>query len=402
MTVYSPSSLGAFKTCPLKYKFSYIDRIRTGRDGIEAFNGNRVHDVLERLYNDLRLCKTNSLDDLLALFDEVWEKEYHEDVVITKEGYTLENYQDFGRKCIRNYYETYQPFDQAVNLGTEVRVNFSLNGDDAYQLKGFIDRLDQRADGTYEIHDYKTAARLPDERRLESDRQLGTYNLAVRSMFADAENVELIWHYPAFAKEYKVVMDEAHLESIKAELIELIDAVESATEYPPKESALCGWCDFQQYCPCRKHLCKVEELPVNEYLKDDGVVLVNRYAELKEQEKELSGEIEKVKEALYSFAEREGVEVIRGNSKKVRVTSREVIKYPGSGTAEREDLEAVLSDAGLLPEVSSLSVTKLASVLESGELPEDLANTAKEFGKPEVNKSVRISNLKDSEINEKV
>ncbi|MHB1459383.1 MAG: RecB family exonuclease, partial [Armatimonadota bacterium] len=173
MTAYSPSRLAAFENCPLKYKFGYIDKIQIRRDGIEAFVGSRVHSVFEKLYNDLRLCKTNSLDDLLMLFDEFWEKEYHKDIVITKEGYTVENYREFGRKCIRNYYHRYQPFDQATNLDTELKVYFSLNGDDAYQLMGYIDRVDQRADGTYEIHDYKTAARLPDERRFESDRQLG-------------------------------------------------------------------------------------------------------------------------------------------------------------------------------------------------------------------------------------
>jgi putative RecB family exonuclease len=111
MAEYSASKLRTFKNCPLKHKFNYIDKIRTGKTGIEAFLGSRVHDVLEQLYNDLRLCKTNSLDDLLALFEGLWEKEYHDDIVIMKEGYTAENYRELGRKCIRNYYQRYQPFD---------------------------------------------------------------------------------------------------------------------------------------------------------------------------------------------------------------------------------------------------------------------------------------------------
>ncbi|MHB8143944.1 MAG: RecB family exonuclease [Thermoleophilia bacterium] len=301
MAEYSASKLRTFKNCPLKYKFNYIDKIRTGKTGIEAFLGSRVHDVLEQLYNDLRLCKTNSLDDLLALFEGLWEKEYHDDIVIMKEGYTAENYRELGRKCIRNYYQRYQPFDQATNLGTELKINFCLDGNDAYRLKGYIDRLDQRVDGTYEIHDYKTSPRLPDEKKFDGDRQLCIYQMAVASKFADAQNVELIWHYPALDKEYRVIMDEDCLAGIKAEIKELIDEIEAATEFAPKETGLCNWCDYQELCPTRKHLCQVEQLPANEYLKEDGVVLVNRFAALKDQKKELEGEIEKVEEALWRF-----------------------------------------------------------------------------------------------------
>ena len=41
MPVYSNSRLSAFEKCPLQYKYRYIDRIRTGTEGIEAFLAKR-------------------------------------------------------------------------------------------------------------------------------------------------------------------------------------------------------------------------------------------------------------------------------------------------------------------------------------------------------------------------
>lgn len=397
MTQYSNSRLSTYENCPLKYKFQYIDKIRTEGEGIEAFTGSRVHDALEQFYKDMTLCKTRSLEELLDLYKEYWDKKYSEKVTIRREGMNAGNYFDFGAKCISKYYERYQPFDQATTLYTELRVQFPLDGGD-YEILGYIDRLDQRADGIYEIHDYKTSASLPEIKKLESDRQPAFYHLGVKNRFPDAERIEIVWHYLGHDKEYRITLDEGWLESLEEETKTLIDTIEAATDFPTNETALCDWCDYQQLCPARKHLIKVEQLPVNEYLKDDGVVLVNRYAELKEQEKELDEEIEKVKEALCAHAEREGLEVIRGNAKKVRVKLEEVTKYPSSGTPEREELEALLSAAGLLPEVSSLSLSKLAAVLDSREWPEELANQVRAFGKRESGGSVRISNLKDDEL----
>lgn len=214
MTTYSHSRLETYENCPFRYKLQYIDRVKRDRTGIEAFVGSCVHGVLEQLYNDLRLCKTNTLPGLLGLFDEIWLRDFSDGVTITRFGYTLDNYRDLGRKCVTNYFNRYHPFDQAVNLATELKVSFSLDGDGRYQVAGYIDRLDQRSDGTYEVHDYKTSVSPPHEDRLRNSRQLGFYHLAVASRFSDAGRVELVWHYPAIDKEYRVAMDDGQLVSL--------------------------------------------------------------------------------------------------------------------------------------------------------------------------------------------
>ena len=65
--MYSHSRLETFEQCPQKYKFRYIDNIRTETEGIEAFVGKRVHEALEKLV--ARCIPSNSHAEQWALDD---------------------------------------------------------------------------------------------------------------------------------------------------------------------------------------------------------------------------------------------------------------------------------------------------------------------------------------------
>ena len=81
MTIYSHSRLETFKNCPLKYKFNYIDKIKREEEGIEAFLGSRFHEVMEKIYKDLPFRKY-SLDEMLDFYEDDWDKNYHEKIII--------------------------------------------------------------------------------------------------------------------------------------------------------------------------------------------------------------------------------------------------------------------------------------------------------------------------------
>src|SRR3990172_1215927 len=103
--VYSNSRLETFETCPLKYKFKYLDRIQKSEEQtIEALVGTCVHQVLRKLYDDLLLSKLNSLDELLAYYRACWEERWKPEVKMVRTGLAPENYSDYGALCLRNYY----------------------------------------------------------------------------------------------------------------------------------------------------------------------------------------------------------------------------------------------------------------------------------------------------------
>ncbi|MBR9704202.1 PD-(D/E)XK nuclease family protein [Candidatus Pacearchaeota archaeon] len=249
-TIYSHSRLSSFEQCPLKFKFRYIDKIVPDiKQTIEGFLGNQVHDVLEWIYIERKKEITVELDDVIRLFSQNWHKKYADDIKVVKDDMTAEDYYNLGIKFLIDYYFKNQPFKDNT-IATELRILIDLDENKKYQMQGYIDRLVHNKDNNvFEIHDYKTSNSMKSQKDLDKDRQLALYSLGIRDKYPNATDVHLIWHYLAFNKKMKSSRTIGELDTLKQELIKLIDEIESATEFPPKTSCLCRWCEFQSNCP---------------------------------------------------------------------------------------------------------------------------------------------------------
>lgn len=401
MPVYSPSRLSSYENCPLMYKYSYVEKVKLEPEvkTIEAFMGSRVHEALEKLYRDLKLSKLNSPEDILAFYEDSWERSWSENVKIVREEYTPENYYDTGAKCIVNYYRRYAPFDQSRTLGLEQSIFIDLDG---YKLRGFIDRLAQRSDAHYEIHDYKTSQYLPMQRHFDEDRQLALYQVGVEERWGDAERVDLIWHYLVHDKEMRSKRSSGDIARLKAETIALIEEIERAVEednFPARESQLCAWCEYQPICPRRMHIVKTSEMPINKYLQDPGVKLVNEYARLVEEKREylrrVDEELAQLEGAIIAFAKKEGIEVIRGTDRKLLVRREEKARFPTKKEAERRELDELLKGEGVWREVSDLNVYSLAKAVAGGEWSRELVNKVREYQRLEESYRLYLSAMKE-------
>jgi putative RecB family exonuclease len=401
MPTYSHSQLSTYETCPQKYKLSYIDKIEVETEGIEAFMGSRVHDALEKLYRDLKVTKLNTLEELLNFYHQSWEKNWNDMIQIIRKNYSAEDYRRLGEKCITDYYKCYFPFDQGKTLGLEEYIYFPLEEEKGYWIRGFIDRLALVDSSILEIHDYKTSNRLPAQEDVNSDRQLAFYQMGVAEKWQGIREVRLIWHYLTFDTEIHSSRTPGQLHQLRQATLELIRRIETDRQFLPKEGPLCDWCDYQGFCPKRKHLIAVGSLPPNEYLNEEGVVLVNQYVELKERKRllneEVDAELAKIEEALYAYAQREELEAIFGSDHvaKIKVETKE--KYPLKGDPNRKVLDEIIRKAGKWMEVSDLNPWMLARVIGRGGWPPSLVNKVKGFSSMEESRSITISKLKERE-----
>ncbi len=396
MATYSHSQLSMYEQCPLKYKLCYRDKIKRDVEGVEAFLGTRVHDTLKKCYDDARLTKVDTLDELLSYYDNIWQQNWHDSIIITKKDMTQDHYKALGKKMLETYYQRYAPFESDITVSTEMRVTFSLD-DDRYKLMGYIDRLSRGEGDVYQIHDYKTSAYLPSQQDADNDRQLGLYHIGVQNKWPDIKNIRLVWHYLAFDKELVSLRSEEAISKLVEDTIRTIDEIEATDDFKPRESGLCDWCEYPDLCPLRKHFTKVEALPANEYLNEPGVVLVNKYAQLREEASEIGEEMDKVKEAILDYARREEVEVIKGSDRKVRVKFDEKLKFPGKKESERKQLNDAIKQAGKWMEVSQLDTTSLNRVIENGLWSEELINQVLKYGRIEESSAIYLSKLKDEE-----
>ena len=86
--IYSYSQINTYKSCPEKYKISYLDRTRKPDESIEAFMGNRVHEVLEWVFKE-RANKFTTFDKLTEKYDDLWLNAWHEKIYICNIGFTV-------------------------------------------------------------------------------------------------------------------------------------------------------------------------------------------------------------------------------------------------------------------------------------------------------------------------
>ncbi len=249
MVKYSHSKLSTFEQCPLKFKYKYIDKIIVIEETIEAFLGKIVHETLEWLYKKAKQNEIPGIEEVIIHYKNIWENKFREDIKITREDLTKENYFNKGIEFLAKYYSRNYPFNEnTIALEKKIEIDLDEQGDK--KIIGFIDRLTHNLEkDELEIHDYKTANSLPTKEKIQEDRQLALYSLAIKEEFGKEKNVCLVWHYLAHDTKICIRKREEELEKLKREVQKLIEEIESTTNFPPIISKLCNWCEYRHMCP---------------------------------------------------------------------------------------------------------------------------------------------------------
>ncbi len=381
MAIYSHSRLSTFENCPRKFFYQYVVRIPVEKmEGIEAFLGVLVHEALEKLYRDVMHGRRATHDELIESFRTAWAKKFHGGIEIVKKEYRAADYQEVGVQALRHYHARHFPFDQTATLDLEKRIVVNLDENGQYRLQGYIDRLSRRTDGTIEIHDYKTNARLPTQAEKDEDRQLALYQLGVDCLWDGIDRIELVWHFLRFDQEIRSERNPGQLEKLRRQTISLIDDIEGRgreeSAFEPRESSLCNWCPFQHVCPVRKHLFKTAELPANEFSKEPGVKLVNQWATVRNEIKEhknamaaLEDRQNRIIEVILDLAQRENITVITGSDHEAVVASKTAMHLPTKGheAEAHAELEQCLRKSADWPAVSMLDAPRLRRIWKGDE-----------------------------------
>ncbi|HTY44250.1 MAG TPA: PD-(D/E)XK nuclease family protein, partial [Patescibacteria group bacterium] len=242
MAVYSYSKISTFEQCQLKYKFRYIDKIYIIERSIESFLGEIVHSALEWLYLSVKKNILPSIDEMIAYYDEQWSRNYNQKIISITYDKTPDFYYNKGIKFLIDYYLEQKPFNDNT-LYVEKEIFTTLDEGGKYKIHGYIDRLSYDLNkGEYIVHDYKTSDSAPSQEKIENDRQLSLYSMAVKELFGKDKEVLLIWHYLSYKRRIVSRRNNEQLEDMKRQIIKVIDKIESSKDFPPHISRLCDWC----------------------------------------------------------------------------------------------------------------------------------------------------------------
>src|SRR4029079_4910570 len=154
----SPSSMGCYTSCPLAFKFSYVQRLPEPPSA-PASKGTLVHLALQHLHwrpPEERTIEA-ALSDLGRASRELESDAEFSGLELTAEE--LEQFRADAEVLVRRYFELEDP-TRVHTIGVELKLAAEL---ERVTLRGIIDRLELDDDGELVITDYKTGS-TPSER----------------------------------------------------------------------------------------------------------------------------------------------------------------------------------------------------------------------------------------------
>ena len=241
----SPSSASDFKSCPQLFKFRAIER-RPEPFSAPAARGSLVHAVLERLFAEAPEARTPQR--ARELLDLVWaEWRAAPEMSPSPLGGDEDAWLARGRDLLDNLFRLEDP-----GRLTASRLEWWVEYEVAeLHLRGIIDRVEERPDGSWVLTDYKTG-RVPGERRelraflglrfyaLECWRAFGVMPSEIRLVYLSDPAVLTL-----APNERMLIAFERQMQALAVAIRRAIDK----DDWRPNPSPFCISCSFQADCP---------------------------------------------------------------------------------------------------------------------------------------------------------
>lgn len=381
MSVYSFSQINTYLQCPLKYRYQYIDKIPRGEEeqSPHLLLWSAVHYALEMLYKKLNQFQKPTEDELVKIFESYREKNKSADIVFpdhSPETVFLTR----GRMYLMAYYNKHKPFDDTKVVMTEGKIVFSLDDDKQLKFRGVIDRLD-KVWNSFIINDYKTNQQLPTEDKEHYKEQLTLYALWVQEKYGKYyENIKARLYFLHFD-----IVDEWHIsdkdvKKVSKKYTNIVKEIEEKRfhfnmgnddAFPPKESALCKWCEYMSICPLRSHMHMDDEVVVGDKTIKG---IVDEYVEVWKKMWDLKKEKEGLKDIINTYLQKKKLKKLFGEKYQI---SASVLKNYAVKDLER--LEVFLKKKGVLEEYKLIDRFALRRGIKEGDLSlEDLDGIVEE------------------------
>lgn len=263
-SVFSYSQLAAFQKCPLQYKFAFVLKIPVFGKPALSF-GRTLHLVLQRFFQSIldtasknqlplftnpkeeyteRTVSIPPLETLFELYDEAWVDEWFSGKK------QKEEYRAHGREILKRMHAELTanpPTPKALERDFTIKVG---EKGEQYTIKGRIDRVDAREDGTVEIIDYKTGT--PKETLTSEDKeQLVYYHIASEEVFGERPS-KLTYYYLDNGTSVSFLGSDADKERLKVKAARAIATIKQS-DFTATPGWHCKFCDFRDICEKRAY-----------------------------------------------------------------------------------------------------------------------------------------------------
>jgi DNA helicase-2/ATP-dependent DNA helicase PcrA len=237
----SYSQIETFDRCPLQYKYKNILRIPVPKHFAASF-GSMIHNTLAGFYRLMLAGKVPTWKDLFSLYRNGW----------VSEGYLSKKHEmkifERGRLYLKKYFMS--EFNPKIKtIATEKDFKIPINPQ--LRVGGRIDRIDEIADGTIEITDYKTG-KVQTQKAIDKDLQMTLYAMAAVSptgMGKNPEQVNLSFYFFEDGKKISTKRNKEQLKKAREEILKKAKEIEKSNFPPrPADPFPCKFCEFRLIC----------------------------------------------------------------------------------------------------------------------------------------------------------
>lgn len=237
----SVSKTKTFVDCKAKFKFCYVEKLPRKDWDFHVF-GKFCHSVLEDFHKTY-------IEGCLLPYNITMGDCFKKSLIEYKGKMTAEMKKDCW-VIIDNYLKR---VSSEKNNGHPANVlfvekRFELNVGENIVLNGAIDRIQLDDDGVIHVGDYKT---VKNKKYLKNDWfQLLTYAFVIMSEDPTIEKVRGSYILLRYDFEYITAeFTKEQVMGIEQKYIDYVTQMLTEKEFKPNPTALCNFCDYQNFCP---------------------------------------------------------------------------------------------------------------------------------------------------------
>lgn len=300
----SYSALDAFGNCPAKYKFQYVDKIKTPKPPVAIF-GTLMHDCLKFFHEPDAL--PPSEEELIRYFTNKWDSSIYTDQ--REEAF---NFSEAITILKRYFLQHVSQETRVVSLEMPFEATIDADGQKCV-ITGRIDRIDKLPAGGFEVIDYKTARKMPAQDTVDSNLQLAIYYLGLIGRWPNIQEqkrpVRLSLYYLRHGEKLSTVKDAANIDESKRQILSLVKKIQQS-DFAPKSSPLCAWCPYQPYCPLFRHKFLPQDSPVPDQEKIHEAI--REFFAIKKRQSEDSQKMAQLKQMINRYCDANNFDRIFG------------------------------------------------------------------------------------------
>ncbi len=348
----SYSGLDTFSTCPAKYKFQYVERIKFPKIK-EAVFGTLIHDCLKMFHEPGRLAPPTE-DELLQYFTNKWNPDIYSDQ--QEEAFAFHQ----GIDILKKYFLQNQGLEfNIINLEAPFGALIS-DGKEINQITGRIDRIDKLPDGSFEVIDYKTSKKMPAQETVDKNFQLSVYYLGLTNRWPSIQEqnrpVKLSLYFLRHGEKLSATRNSSQIKETQERILDLISQIK-ISNFEPKANPLCNWCQYQPHCPLYKHKFITPDSPAPGEKKIKKVI--KEFFEIKEKQNQDTKRIGELKELINQYCDENDLERVFADEGHITRLSQQRFSY------NFNQVKKVLEPIGKWNQILTIDTAKFKKVIDS-------------------------------------